>query len=629
LTISKNSTRDETQPVHLAKPAIHVERRNNGEFIVSSPLSLPAYPKHLGQSLQYWAEKDPDRCFLAERDANGEWRRISYSEALAASERIGHALLQRGHSANNPIGSLCDNCINMALLMLGAMHVGIPFIPVSPAYSLMSENFEKLKYIATTFTPTLLYVPSLGMFAKALKAIESLGIQIIADGRDPSFPSAESFQDLTVDPPGPAVKKHHDQINEDTIAKILLTSGSTGMPKGVINTHRMMCANGAAIDAVWPFLRDKPPIIVDWLPWNHTFGSNFNFNQIMRNGGTLYIDAGKPMPGRIEITIKNLKDVQPTLFYNVPRGFDALVPVLEQDDTFATHLFKKLDIIFFAGAALPVHLWKRLDALSIKHRGIRIPILSALGSTETAPVSTLSYWSAMESAAVGLPVPGVTLKLVPDGEKLEMRVKGENVTPGYYRADDQTSKAFDEDGFFKLGDAVKFVNENDVIAGLLFDGRVAENFKLMSGTWIHVGELRIDAISAAAPVIQDAVVTGHDREEVGLLIFPNLEGCRTIAEAPGATPAELIVQPNVIQHLKNSFETFNAHNAGTSRRITRVLVMAEPPSIDGGEITDKGYINQRAVLARRKTLVERLYADPPPSDVIVIEGHQRFTKSSV
>lgn len=612
-------TAEPATTVHLAKPAVDIERRPNGEIILRSPTPLPPYLPHPMQWLHQWAAKDPGRCFLAERAGDGSWRRLSYGETLQLAKRIGHALLKRGHNADNPVAALCDNCINMALLMLGATYVGIPFMPVSPAYSLMSEDFAKLKYIASKFTPSLIYVPSLSLFGRGLKAIGEFGIPVVADVGDDAFPSATLFHELTAEAPSSEVKTRYDAVGEDTIAKILLTSGSTGMPKGVINTNRMMCSNGAAIDNVWPFLTEKPPIIVDWLPWNHTFGANFNFNQILRNGGTLYVDAGKPMPGRIETTIKNLKEIQPTLFYNVPRGFDALIPILEQDDAFAAHLFERLDIIFFAGAALPVHLWDRLDALSIKHRGTRIPILSALGSTETAPVSTLGYWLAKESSAVGLPVPGVTVKLVPNGEKLEMRVKGANVTPGYYRSDEQTAKAFDEEGFFKLGDAVKFIDPARITDGLRFDGRVAENFKLMSGTWIHVGELRLDVISAAAPAIQDAVITGHDREEVGLLVFPNLDGCKKIAGAPNATAAELIAHPAVIAHLRKAFADFNKHNTASSRRITRLLVMPEPASIDGGEITDKGYINQRAVLMRRANLIETLYASSSSPGVIIFQ----------
>jgi feruloyl-CoA synthase len=392
------------------------------------------------------------------------------------------------------------------------------------------------------------------------------------------------------------------------------------MPKGVINTQRMLCANGIAIDQVWPFLSsERFPVLVDWLPWNHTFGTNFNFNQILRHGGTMWIDAGKPVPGKIDTTIENMHEIQPTLLYNVPRGFDALLPALEQDLSFAKHVFEKLEIIFYAGSALPPHLWQRLDQLAIRARGERIPILSALGSTETAPVATLCHWPAADIGGIGLPVPGVTIKLVPEGQKLEIRVKGPSVTPGYFRQPELTDKAFDDEGFFKLGDAVKFVDTERPLAGLQFDGRVSENFKLSSGTWVHVGELRIAAISAAAPVIQDAVVTGHDRDELGLLVFLNLDGCREICGTIRIGPENMNYPAALYRHIRNAFVEFNCQNTGSSRRIARVLLMTEAPSIDGNEITDKGYINQRAVLERRAGLVARLYTDEPHPNVIVID----------
>jgi feruloyl-CoA synthase len=485
------------------------------------------------------------------------------------------------------------------------MQVGIPFLPISPAYSLLSEDFAKLKYVLALFTPSLIYVPALAPFARALKAVSS-NAELVADTPHPDFPAAIGFDDLMREPPGPLLAKAYAAVGPDTVAKILLTSGSTGMPKGVINTHGMMCANGVAVDQVWPFLPEKPPVLVDWLPWNHTFGTNFNFNQVLRHGGTMYIDAGKPAPGKLDITLHNLGELQPTLLYNVPRGFDVLLAAVEQDKSFARHLFEKLDIIFYAGAALPPHLRERLDALSLATRGELIPILSSLGSTETAPVATLVHWRATASAGVGLPIPGVEIKLVPEGEKLEFRVRGHNVTPGYYRQPELTRQAFDEEGFFKLGDAVKFVEPDNPRAGLLFDGRVSENFKLSSGTWVHVGELRIAAISAAAPMIQDAVVAGHDRDEVGLLAFPSLDGCRKVCGDPAASIQDLLRSPALHAHLRNALAEFNRHYSGSSRRVRRVLLMTEPPSIDGNEITDKGYINQRAVLARRAALVDRL-----------------------
>jgi feruloyl-CoA synthase len=505
----------------------------------------------------------------------------------------------------------------MALLKLGAMQVGIPFLPISPAYSLLSENFAKLKYVVAQFTPSLIYVPTIASFARALRALPMGGIDLVADVADPDWPRATPFDELLGTNASAEVERRYAAIGPDSIAKILLTSGSTGMPKGVINTQRMLCANGASIDQVWPFLSERPPVLVDWLPWNHTFGTNFNFNQILRHGGTLWIDAGKPVPGKIEMTVKNLREVQPTLLYNVPRGFDALLPALEQDPDFAKHVFERLDIIFYAGSALPPHLWQRLDELAIRTRGERIPILSSLGSTETGPVATLCHWRAAEIGGIGLPVPGVTIKLVPEGQKLEMRVKGPNVTPGYFRAPELTAKAFDAEGFFLLGDAVKFVDPVRPEAGLRFDGRVSENFKLATGTWVHVGELRVAAISAAAPAIHDCVVTGHDRDEVGLLVFLNLDASRKLC---GAADAELTSHPALQRHVRDALLAFNRRNPGSSRRIGRVLLMTEPPSIDDNEITDKGYINQRAVLERRAAWVTQLYANEPQANVMIIDA---------
>lgn len=617
------STAHDFLDIELARPAVDVERRESGVIVLRSPLPLAAHARHVGEHLQQWAAADPVRSFLAERNAAGAWQHLSYGEAAQRADAVSQYLLDQGHGSDRPVAALCDNCINVALLKLGAMQVGIPFLPISPAYSLMSEDFARLKYIVAEFSPSLIYVSSLAPFARALRAIDADSVQLVADDGHAEFETAVSFRQMVSGGAGPAVEERRKSVGADTIAKILLTSGSTGMPKGVINTQRMLCANGAAIDQVWPFLTQKPPIIVDWLPWSHTFGTNFNFNQILRNGGTMYIDAGKPAPGKLDITLRNLREIQPTLLYNVPRGFDMIIPALEQDEAFGRHVFEKLDVIFYAGAALPPHLWQRLDALAVKHRGRRLPILSALGSTETAPVASFCHWSAADIGGVGLPVPGCELKLVPDGGKLEMRVRGANVTPGYYRRPDLTEKAFDHEGFFKLGDAVAFIDPARPERGLRFDGRVSENFKLLSGTWVQVGHLRLAAISAAAPAIQDAVVTGHDREEVGLLIFPSLEGCRKICNAPDASLSEIAARPELHAYLVKTLGAFNVANPGSSRQIARVLIMTTPPSIDGNEITDKGYINQRAVLERRADLVERLYADRPQSDVVVIAAVQK------
>jgi feruloyl-CoA synthase len=625
---SSESTAHAFVDVALANPAVEVERRDNGEIILRSPLPLAAHPRHVGEYLQHWAKTDPARSFLVERDAAGVWQHLSFGAAAERADAVSQWLMDNGHRSNRPVAALCDNCVNMALLKLGAMQIGIPFLPISPAYSLMSENFAKLKHVVAELQPSLLYVPSLAMFSRALKALDCADIQIVADAPHPEFPEAILFADLLAAKVRLQVAQQRDAVGPDTIAKILLTSGSTGMPKGVINTHRMMCANGTAVDQVWIFLTTTPPVLVDWLPWNHTFGTNFNFNQVLRHGGTMYIDAGKPAPGKLEITLKNLREVQQTLLYNVPRGYDMLLPALEADDDFGRYVFEKLEVIFYAGAALPPHLWQRLEALAIKHRGKRIPILSSLGSTETGPVASFCHWPASDIGGVGLPVPGCTVKLVPDGGKLEMRVQGANVTPGYYRRPDLTERAFDNEGFFKLGDAVAFIDPARPERGLRFDGRVSENFKLSSGTWVQVGDLRLSAISAAAPAIQDAVVTGHDREEVGLLIFPNLEGCRKICNAADAPIEDLVISPQLHAHLARTLGAFNAANSGSSRQITRAMIMTTPPSIDGNEITDKGYINQRAVLERRAAQVSRLYGGTAELDVVLIPREAKTKQQS-
>ena len=467
----------------------------------------------------------------------------------------------------------------------------------------------------------------------------------------PAGLAATAFGELLERPPGSDVAARFAAIGPDTLAKILFTSGSTGTPKGVVNTQRMLCSNQQAIAQVWPFLEERPPVIVDWLPWSHTFGGNHNFNMMLRNGGTLYIDAGKPAPGAIEITARNLREVPSTIHFNVPRGYDMLVPHLGSDATLRATFFRDLDVLFYAAASLPPHLWETLERLSIAATGRRVAMLSAWGSTETAPSATQVHFPIDRPGVIGLPGPGTEIKLAPAGAKLELRVRGPNVTPGYWRrpegsartaatGDGRTggqpaesaatgdrlsggpaSEAFDEEGFLRTGDAGKLADPRDPSRGLLFDGRLAEDFKLTSGTWVHVGELRTAAIAAGAPVIQDAVVTGHDQPDVGLLVFPNPAGCRSLCHdaPPDATLVELIGRPEVRRRLRAGLAAHNAMNPASSRRISRVLLLDEPPSIDAGEITDKGYVNQRAVLARRAALVERLHAGGAAADPEVIQ----------
>src|SRR4051812_10345093 len=561
--------------MRFAPAEVDLEQRGDGTLILRSPQKLGPYSRCITEWLMQWSDRDPARLFLAER-RGAAWRRISYREAYGAVRRIGQALLDRHLGAEKPLAILSDNGIDHALLALGAMHVGVPAVPVSPAYSLMSKDFGKLKAIFELVKPGLVYAAEPEKFGPALESVKAS-----------STPVAELLETN----PGSTLEREHLKVGPDTVAKILFTSGSTGTPKGVVNTHRMLCANQQMLAQAWPFVQDRPPVLVDWLPWNHTFGGNHNFNLVLRNGGTLYIDGGKPVPGLVETTVRNLRDVAPTLYFNVPRGFDLLLPFLEKDAELRRNFFRNLDVLFYAAAALPQNLWDRIRKLSRDEGKGELAMLSAWGSTETSPLATSVHFLMERPGVIGLPVAGCELKLVPAAGKLEVRVRGENVTPGYYKRPDLTAASFDEERFYRIGDAVKFADPDDATRGVVFDGRVAEDFKLSTGTWVHVGALRVKLIAAGDPLIQDAVITGHDRNEIGALVFLS----------PAAKGMDL--KAGFTQILKNFSEE------PSSSRITRLMVMSEPPSIDANEITDKGYMNQRAVLERRSALVEKLYAE--------------------
>jgi feruloyl-CoA synthase len=558
----------------LAPRKVLLDKRADGSMLMRSPQALGSYARCVTEWLVHWSDKAPERVFLAERSAAGDWKRLRYREAYGAVRRLGQALLDQQLGAERPVAILSDNSIDHALLSLGAMHVGVPVAPISPAYSLMSKDFGKLKAIFELLEPGLVWAADPQKFGPALEAVGAK--------------SASVAQMLEVNP-GSTLEREFAKVTSNTTAKILFTSGSTGMPKGVINTHRMLCSNQQMIAQAWPFIEDRPPVVVDWLPWNHTFGGNHNFNMVLRNGGTLYIDGGKPVPGLIETTARNLAEVAPTMYFNVPRGFDLLLPFLEKDAALRRNFFRELDMLFYAAAALPQNLWDRLLELS-KQEQKAPAMLSAWGSTETAPLATSVHFKMERPGVIGLPVAGCELKLVPAADKLEVRVRGPLVTPGYYKREDLTRAAFDEEGFYRIGDAVKLADPADPAKGIVFDGRVAEDFKLGTGTWVHVGALRVKLIAAGDPIIQDAVITGHDRDEIGALVFLS-------SAAKGAD-----IKDKLTQILKR----FEAEPSST--RITRLMVMSEPPSIDANEITDKGYMNQRAVLERRAALVQKLYS---------------------
>jgi len=606
--------------VNMLDPEVEIETIANGSIILRSPRSIDSYPDSQSEWLIKWANQTPDRVFIADRaSSDGSWRKLSYKEFLDQIQSIGQALLDRNLSGERPVAILSDNGIDNALLLFAAMHVGIPVVPISPAYSLMSKDFGKLRFIIKLVKPGLVFAQDGTKFSHALSSVEFGDAEIVVSTSPPDGIQVTSFDTLTSVSPRESVDEAFSKVGPDTVAKILFTSGSTGQPKGVINTQRMLCSNQVAMSQVWTFLKERPPVTVDWLPWNHTFGGNHNLNMMLCNGGTIYVDSGKPATGLIEQTVANLKEISPTIYYNVPRGYDMILPYLEEDEVLRRSFFGDMDILFYAAAALTQNAWERLEQQSESVIGKRVMMLAGWGATETSPDCTQVYWPIQKAGVIGLPIPGTELKLVPNEEKLEIRVRGPNVTPGYWKRDDLTEDAFDEDGFYCIGDAARFEDKNDPKKGIIFDGRVSENFKLSSGTWVFVGGLRTEVVSASPNIIQDAVITGHDREALGLLIFPNVAGCRMLCRnlKEVVSLAELIQMGNVQDPLKAAIKNYNMDNPASSTRISRALMMEEPPSIDAGEITDKGYLNQRAVLARRADLIDKLYSED--QSVIIFE----------
>ncbi|WP_315775529.1 MULTISPECIES: AMP-binding protein [unclassified Bradyrhizobium] len=599
---------------------IDVVRRGDGVIVIKSRIPLQAYEPHLAAPLARWAKEAPTRTWLAQRSGpDRRWRKLSYAEAKRTVDGLTQGLLNLKLDGR-PVAILSGNSIEHALITMAAMQARSPAAPVSPAYSLMSHDHLKLKYLFGLVKPGVVMVQDGPTFEKALKALDLDGVTVIHVARPCEGIPSVSFADLAATPVTGEVDASIAQITPDTVGKLLFTSGSTGMPKAVINTQRMMCANAAMMMQTRPRGPDAPvSTVLDWMPWNHTMGGNALFNPLLIEGGTLYIDDGRPMPGMFDETIRNLREVSPTYYANVPAGYAALAAAMEKDDALCRSFFKDLGIMAYGGARLPDDLYERMQALAVKTTGERIVFYTGWGSTETAPTSTGTYWNTERVGLIGLPFPGVELKMVPTGDKYELRLRGINVMPGYFGQPELTKKAFDEEGFYCIGDAGVFVDPNDPAQGIIFAGRVVEDFKLTTGTFVHVGSLRTDAIAAATPAIHDALVTGQDREYVGLLAWPNLHACRQLVGDPNATFEDVVKHPAVIDCVRRGLEAHNKECEGaTSRRIGRAMLMVEPPSIDGHELTDKGYINQRAGLERRAALVERLYAAEPDSDVIVL-----------
>jgi feruloyl-CoA synthase len=607
------------RPISFGDPAVSIDRRDDGTIYLRPKMTLGEYPLRLTDRLHHWAKAAPNRIFMAERDTSGLWRQVSYAQLLASSRHIASGLLARGLSADKPIVILSGNSIDHALLAFGALYAGIPFCPVSPAYSLISRDYGKLGFAMKLLTPGLVFADDATKFADALSANVPAEIEIVASRGDVPGREVTKLGDLLATPEHPGLDAAHDAIGPDTIAKFLLTSGSTGNPKAVINTQRMICANQVMLRETLAFLKDEPPVIVDWLPWNHTFGGNHNIGLTLYNGGSMYLDAGKPMPGGIDETVRNLREISPTVYFNVPKGYESLLPYLRDDKALRAKFFHRLQAMFFSGAALSPYVWNSLDELAVQETGFRVPVLTGLGATETAPFFMSVRPATSRSGHVGLPVSGNEAKLVPDNGKLEVRARGPNVTPGYWRQPELTAAAFDDEGFYKFGDAIKPVDPEDLSAGFDFDGRIAEDFKLASGTWVSVGPLRARLILACAPLVRDVVIAGINRDEVSALVILDLDGCRLVNPALAAGDLAAAASDFLIREaFRERLAKFLATSTGSSTRIARATLIDAPLSIDRGEVTDKGSINQRAVLDHRSRLIEELYSPTPAAHVITL-----------
>ena len=588
-----------------------VQKRADGTVLVRSPQALQTFPDRLTDCLERWAQNAPERSFLAQRikggTHDGAWRHITYAEMLERVRRVAQTLIDLNLSPERPVAILSGNDIEHLSLALGAMWAGVPYVPISTAYSLVSQDYGKLRHILANTTPGLVFASD-ASYAKAIAATVGADVTVVLTTGGVEGRATRSFDSLLATTPSGSLAAAHAKVGAQTIAKFLFTSGSTKQPKGVITTHRMMCANLQMIRQCLGFLAEEPPVLVDWLPWNHVFGGTHNCGIVLYNGGTLYIDDGKPTPAGIKETLRNLREISPTIYFNVPKGLEEIATAMDADLQLRDTLFKRCKAIMFAGAALNQAVWDKLHQHAEASVGERVRVITGLGMTESAPSCTFAVGTDVASGHIGLPIPGVEAKLVPADGKTEVRFRGPNLMPGYWRAPEQTALAFDEEGFYRTGDAVRWIDPSNPQRGLLFDGRTAEDFKLSTGTFVSVGPLRAKIILAGDPCIQDAVITGLNRDEVGALIFPRSDEVRRIAGVPGSTPLpEVLHLPAVRAFFQNVANQLWREATGSANRVARLHVLAEPPSIDKGEVTDKGSINQRAVLAHRDALVEALY----------------------
>ncbi|MFD0668377.1 feruloyl-CoA synthase [Ramlibacter sp. MAHUQ-53] len=598
-----------------------VLREAPGCTYVTSEQALAPYPGRMTDRLVHWAKVKPDHTLFAQRDPalGGDWRRLSFAQALDAARRIGQALLDRGLSAERPLVILSENSLSHAMLALGAMYAGVAFSAASPAYSLVSKDYDKLRHLLDTLTPGLVFATDWPRFQHAIEAVVPADVEVVLD----DAAGATSARGHRITPmsallatePTAAVDAAMQATGPDTVVKFLFTSGSTKQPKAVVNTQRMICSNQQQIVQSIPVLAEEPPVLVDWLPWNHTAGGNHNFHMVVYNGGSMYLDEGKPTPALIGETLRNLREVAPTWYFNVPVGYEALARAMETDDTLRRNFFSRLRSMLYAGAALSQQVQDALYALAEREYGERIVMTAGLGMTESGPFALFVTNPHAQAGHVGLPAAGLEIKLVDMGDKREIRYRGPNITPGYWRSPEETAEHFDEEGFFRTGDAVAWIDPQDVHLGVKFDGRIAEDFKLATGTFVSVGPLRGRIAAAGAPYVQDAVITGLNKNEIGALVVPTQALAKLSGLPAGASLAAVAEAAPVRAWLQDLVDRLAADATGSSNRVARALILTEPLHMDKGEVTDKGSINQRAVLKHRADLVEALHAGTAPGIV--------------
>ncbi|MDR7149007.1 feruloyl-CoA synthase [Hydrogenophaga palleronii] len=619
--MSSASPQPKYRPMAFGVPRVLMREGASGvRYLRGEPELLP-YAPTMGERLAHWARVAPDRTLFARRERHadgsaGDWQHLSFAQALDGARRIGQALIDRGLNAERPVVMLSENDLDHALLSLACLYVGVPYCSTSPAYSTISTDHGKLKHVMATLTPGLVFASDGARYAKAIDAAVPADCDVVlsqVNGYERASGKVFTFAELLATEATATVDEAAARVTPDTIAKFLFTSGSTKLPKAVINTHRMWCANQQQMRQSMTPLTQDPLVLVDWLPWNHTFGGNHNFGMVVYNGGTLYIDDGKPVPALMGETLRNLREIAPTVYFNVPTGFEVIADVMKTDDVLRKNLLSRVRMFFYAAAALSQPIWDALHECQEREIGERIVMCTGLGMTESGPFALSVNSANVKAGDLGVPTPGLEIKLVDVDGKTEVRYKGPNITPGYWRSPEATQEAFDEEGFFCSGDAVTWIDPDDIHKGLRFDGRIAEDFKLSTGTFVSVGPMRSKVIAAGAPYVQDVVLTGLNLKEVGAMIFPT-QHVRTLSGLPATAPmVEVLNHPDVVEHFQFVINELAKTATGSATRIARAVLLSDPPSIDLGEITDKGSINQRMVLKHRDALVQALHADTAPN----------------